>query len=288
MKSMTGYGSAERSSKSAIRVNAEAFSFNKKNLDVKIILPPDLLRLEPKIRKLATGKIFRGMLTLKISLGTSDRSKTQFKTISDYYNKLEKIKENLEIKTAVTITDLLNAQDFFDKNEEFDFCGDENLICATASDAIAKLLEMRKTEGLVLQKEIGKSISKITEMLAEIENKNLNAPNDYKEKLLARLKNLGLEINLTDERLLKEVAIFADKSDISEETARLRSHIQQFNSAVSAKEEPVGKTLDFIIQEIQREINTLSAKNPLVELSPTIIRFKCEAEKIREQVQNIE
>jgi len=157
----------------------------------------------------------------------------------------------------------------------------------TVSVALTGLVKMKETEGKALAADMLKRVKTLQSNVNAMEKMSSKAPEYYREKLLARLEVL-LKEPLEDERVLREVALFAEKADITEEITRLKSHLVQFADLLKSKEESVGRTLDFLIQEILREINTVSSKSPDLALTQLAVSSKAELEKIREQVQNIE
>ncbi|HPN84591.1 MAG TPA: YicC family protein [Victivallales bacterium] len=292
MKSMTGYGAAEKICKSGFCICAEAFSVNRKNLEIKINLPEDLLRLESPLRKIVSSRISRGMLTLRISRKTSPSAKSDFgsglsKKLESVWKTLERLRKKLKIKTEITISDLIASSEIISENLIEDSKEIEKIVSAATSAAIDKLTDMRQKEGEGLCKDLKARLKILSELTSEIEKKCENSSKQRRDLLLSRLEDMGLSISADDERVAKEIAIYAEKCDVSEEITRIRSHLAQFDDSLNSRE-PVGKNLDFLAQELQREIGTLSAKTTSHGISHLTISFKSELEKIREQIQNIE
>jgi uncharacterized protein (TIGR00255 family) len=206
MKSMTGYGFAEKKCDSSFSVSAELHSVNKKNLDVKIIIPQDLLRLEMRLRKIIPSGISRGMVTLRISQiwnGSDDCAppKINVKVFGYYYRKLEELREKFGIKTETRISDILSAPGIF--GETFSGCGQkmDDMICEVVSDAMDKFVKMRENEGAELKKDIDERISKLFDILAEIEAKTLSNAEEQKKNLLARIKKSGSDLEKLEKPL---------------------------------------------------------------------------------------
>lgn len=160
-------------------------------------------------------------------------------------------------------------------------------VSVALSEALEKSSQMREAEGENLKRDLASRLNLILELALSAERESRNTAAKYRDRLLARLKDLGLELDLDDERLLKELCIFADKCDVSEETTRLKSHIAQFLSALEERD-AVGRKMDFICQEMGREINTMASKANNLELTKIAISLKNELERVREQIQNIE
>ncbi len=290
MKSMTGYGRAEGVC-GLLSCSAEISSVNRKNLDVKISLPENLMRLEIPLRRLVASKLSRGMISVRISLKDSGSrgasSGPNMAELENCHARLEALRLKLEIKSEISISDLLLSPAAFEDisapdSEDFDRC-----VVSTASAALDNLDQMRRTEGEALRKDILDRLAKLPPLISDIQKRCADSVPRRRDVLLSRLNSIGLGLDFDDERLAKELAIFAEKCDVSEEITRLGSHFAQF-AEVSMSDEANGKNLDFIAQEMQREIGTLSAKTSSAEISPLTISFKSELEKIREQVQNVE
>ncbi|HBC88317.1 MAG TPA: YicC family protein [Lentisphaeria bacterium] len=293
MKSMTGYGFGEQRCSSGVTFTVEMSSVNKKNLDFRISLPKDALQLEPVIRQISSKRISRGFITVRVDISTDESFLKQSVKINDslakvYYNKIKSLQEKNDIPGAVEISDIINLPGVVDDSfEGSEFMKNEDCLATALNSAIDKLTEMRSKEGESLCKDLEKRISILESVAGKIQPLAEKIPQLQKEQLLKRLEDNGLQLNSNDERVHREIVIFADRSDVTEELTRLKSHFKQFREFIR-KPEPCGRSLDFLTQEIQREISTIGNKALHGEVSPLVVEFKTELEKIREQVQNIE
>ncbi len=293
MESMTGFGKANKTDKTGNSFDIEIFSVNRKNLDIKIKLPPELLTFENNIRTKIKQEFSRGMVNLKVISSYTSFDTTDVNINSSVISKIIKncktiqkemlLKQNIELKDILMIPGVIELApvNYINKNLENNFN-------STLTKAIKVLKESREKEGITLSKDIKTRIYTLRQLIDDIEPIAYNIPNECKNRIIKRLTDLDLDIQADDDRVLKEVVIYSDKSDVSEEITRLRSHLKEFLTYLNKKNTPIGRSLDFIIQEILREITTLGNKAAHKDISPNIIKFKTELERIREQVQNIE
>lgn len=291
MRSMTGYGRGQ-SSTNGTQFSVELNSVNRKQSDVTVTLPRELAELEPRVRDLINSEISRGRLnvviayhrrTLKAQEAAVDTGLARV-----YYEAMQALQAELGAAGEVSIEAVLRAPGVVRLPEE-PVAIDEawpHVQCALR-EALANLIAMRELEGKNLAKDLIRRLKKVREWLRKIHALQPGVTARYRQNLLERITKAGVEIPVDDERILKEVIFFADKSDITEETTRLDSHFAQFAQHLR-KRKPVGRTLDFMTQEISREFNTLGAKANDVEISQLVVLCKAEMEKIREQLQNIE
>lgn len=287
MKSMTGFGRAEKKNDS-LSCTVEISSLNRKNLDIKIISETNIGELELIIRKIIAEKFSRGTITVKITLNFNDKNSTSFDDkFKELYIRLEKNRKKLKIKKEITISDIINCYALTEAHTQNTSPLPEKLIISTVSKAAGKLEAMRAAEGSILKQDVENRLKQLSIILSDIEKNIENSALNRKKILTERLNSLGLNLNLNDERILKEIAILAEKSDATEEIIRLKSHFAQFENILNS-EDDAGRKLDFLTQEIFREISTLSAKSTNSNVSPLVVNFKAELEKIREQIQNIE
>ena len=274
MKSMTGFGRAAAECE-GFSVVADVSSVNKKGLEISVSLPRDWQPLERLIAAKAREFYTRG------KVGVSVRA--------DFKGALKAACESVGAKfepSADTVLKLceLSASD---AAQSPDWESAWATVSAALSEAFEKSSQMREAEGENLKRDLASRLNLILELALSAERESRNTAAQYRDRLLARLKDLGLELNLGDERLLKELCIFADKCDVSEEITRLKSHIAQFLSALEERD-AVGRKMDFICQEMGREINTMASKANNLELTKIAISLKNELERVREQIQNIE
>lgn len=291
MKSMTGFGNAECISKSGITVRVDIVSYNKKQLDVRALMGKDLLAFEHLTRKIISEKIARGSVTVRVELSVSEDARNHHiqlntRLAAAYKKQFEKLKKKLKIESEIDINNLINLPGVIEEINVESLL-DEATLKTAIKAALEKFIAMREQEGMALKKDITKRLLKLSKLIDKIEPKANVIPKKQCQRLMDNLKNSGLNIKDDDDRVMKEIIIFSDRSDITEEIIRLRSHFQQCNKLLD-KKEPVGRAFEFLIQEIQREINTLGTKAAQSSISPLVIDFKTELEKIREQVQNVE
>jgi len=290
MKSMTGYGHAEKRDKQYL-CTVDISSINRKNFDLKISSQEYIPHLELPLQNLVSKKILRGTINLRISLTPISNTNLCYHDIEnkfrDIYNLLNIVSKKLKLLSTPSLGDIIKIYDITNKEQHSRQQCPDKLILTTVTKALNKLDVMRKKEGLYLQKDISKRINKLLKILQQIENKTKDFPKTRKKILIERIKSMGIEFDAKDDRIIKEIAIFAEKCDCSEEIIRLKSHLQQLKENINSTE-AIGKKLDFIVQEMFREISTLSTKANPCSISHLTIEFKSELEKIREQIQNIE
>jgi len=292
MKSMTGYGRGE-CSRHGVKITVELNSVNRKQSDITINLPRELTELEPRIRDLINARVARGRLNVAIGYHPgSDRPRAQVQVnmavAKAYLAATKKLHRELGIDGSITLDSILRAPGVVNVVEaETDAASLGPLVETALNHALDRLVKMREREGKHLAADLSKRLSLIGESVAKIRVEAPNVVKRYQQQLHTRIKNSGVELPLDDERLLKEVVIFADRADITEELTRLASHLDQFADCL-ASGQPVGRTLDFLSQEMGREINTIGSKANDIAITQTVVTLKAELEKIREQVQNIE
>jgi len=291
MRSMTGFGRAQRAFQNNIII-IELASVNKRNLEVLMSGPKEWQSFEIHASQVIKSKIFRGRIRIsalvecqtgeRLSLFDKDQFDADFK---DFTNLLQRygstIKTNGE--TLLELLKLRNSRE----TKGFPIVEVDETLNHLLSEALEKLIEMKDHEGKSLQKDMIARVSLISELVDKIESDSLNMVQEWKDKLYERLRQAGLQIDLNDERVLKEIAIFADKSDISEEITRLNSHIQQLLITFD-QTESIGRKIEFILQEIGRELNTICSKSTRYDCLQLAIDARTEMEKLREQALNVE
>jgi uncharacterized protein (TIGR00255 family) len=291
MLSMTGYGKGEYISE-GLEITCEIKTVNNRYLDVSIKAPRIFASYEEIIRNTIRKKLTRGHADLFISVKDKRERETAMtldaSIVSSYLAAAKALKEQFpEIPDDVTLTSLLRYPDVL-KQEDTQVL-DETLttgVQAALEKALDKLNEMRLVEGEKLKEDMLSRVATIETLVGEISLRAPKIQQDYREKLENRVKEYLAEAQIDEGRLLTEVAIFADKSNIDEELTRLRSHIEQFRSI--CEEGIVGRKLDFLVQEFNREANTTCSKSNDVTITRAGLALKNEIEKIREQVQNLE
>ena len=293
MKSMTGYGRGE-CAQDGFKITVELSSVNRKQAEVSVTLPRETEMLEAQIRDSIHRSVARGRVNARVSLHAAEDKLSARKHINaalakDYAAEFARLAKQLKISGEVTLDQVLRAPGVFHTDEEL--AETENLWPAvekSLNQALTALVKMREREGSHLAKDLTARISIMRTAVEKIQKQAPQTAENYRKQLLERIKSAGIEnIAPDDERLLKEIVLFADRSDISEELTRLQSHFQQFADCCKSKE-PVGRTLDFLAQEMNREINTIGSKANDAVISREVVTLKAELEKFREQAQNVE
>lgn len=290
IKSMTGFGASSARTASA-QVSVELSSVNRKQLDVVLRLPPQLAAMESRVQKIIQEHISRGRISGAVQLESANGGtmiqvdeKRAEETVSKLRRAAKKLnlKDDLSASVLLQIPGLMKMQAGEQPPEEIFQTVEKALLAA-----LKKLNAMRLSEGKALEADFLARLKLLERMLATI---NLRAPeisSSYRKKLFAGLESAGLKNISADERIIKEIALFAERSDISEEITRLASHIQQFKKILRGSE-PAGRPLDFLAQEFFREINTIGSKANDLKITELVVQFKTELERIREQIQNVE
>ncbi len=290
IKSMTGYG------KSSSHVNqrnyqVEIKSVNHRYLDVTTRLPKQLSFLEEEIKKKISEVIKRGKVDVIVTFeNNSDEGRSiviNQQIAKLYIEQLKKLAEEEQIESNIEVTEIAKYPDVLNvqMNQEDDILKDE--LMPVIDEALKLLVEMREREGIKIAEDLKIRIKKIEEKILGISQKSTGLIQEYVVKLEKRIKEILQNDEIDKTRIAQEVVIYADKCSIEEEITRLHSHIEQFYTILES-EGPSGKRLDFIIQEMNREINTIGSKSNSVEITNGVIDVKTELENIREQIQNIE
>src|SRR5215471_3747489 len=293
MKSMTGYGRGD-CSQDGFKITVELSSVNRKQSEISVNLPRELELLEAQIRELINKYISRGRLTVRVALHAgasrlSARMHLNTPLAKAYARELSRLARQLKLPGPVTLDHLARAPGVFQTDEQL---AEEEDFWPAVQKALAKalvgLVKMREREGTHLAKDLEQRVAIMRKAVLHIQKHAPTVAEKYRQQLVERIKSAGLEApGADDDRLLKEVVYFADRSDISEELTRLQSHFQQFDDCLDSKE-PVGRTLDFLAQEMNREINTIGSKANDSKISRAVVTLKAELEKFREQAQNVE
>lgn len=293
MNSMTGFGRSTRLA-DGLQCTIEIKSVNSRFLDLNIRSPKQVNSVEHSIRKCIQKSLHRGKVDVFVTLQDIDDREKQFLINSSLKNQIQDLlvleefyKSAQEVPLAAVMSisnEWIQIKD--DEIQEDSLC---SLITETTMEALDALVHMRTSEGVQIQQDLLERLSHMTAIIDDINAHKEDAVLAYKEnlrkKMLEYVDNLDIAIN--EDRLLQEVAIMADKTDITEEIVRFRSHVVQLTNTLK-KDEPIGRKLDFIIQEMNREVNTIGSKAMDIRLTDHVVQLKCELEKVREQVQNIE
>ncbi len=291
MRSMTGYGRGE-AEHNGNRFCVELNSVNRKQSDVVVTLPRDLAALEPRIRETINENISRGRTNVTVTLRNRANGAQQLALDTNlarsYHEAMRALQKELDAPGEITIGLVLQAPGVMRLPEQV-VDPDEvwPRVEQALGAALADLIKMREREGKHLAKDLIHRLKEIRKKLKEIRGLHPDVVKKYRTALLDRLEKAELPLDPADERIVKEISFFADRADISEELTRLESHLAQFAHHLR-RNEPVGRTLEFIAQEISRELNTIGAKANDAAISHRVVACKAELEKIREQVQNLE
>ena len=293
MNSMTGFGAAT-APLGAIRLHIEISGVNRKQAEIVVSLPKAWTQLEQRIREYVASTISRGRANVSVSLQPSDVGGASSlalheKKIAEFRYLLDRMTGLIGQPIQIT-TDSLIRLGLITDNAEPEIRAEEVWDIALADTlrrAAKQFSAMRATEGAHLRDELLARLGTLRAMRVEMKELAADIPLRYRDTLMQRLEEHGLTLGDDDDRLIKELAIFADKCDVSEEMARLESHFNQFEELCNS-DQPVGRTLDFLCQEIFRELNTTGSKANSALLAQAVVKTKTELEKIREQVQNIE
>src|SRR3974390_477275 len=293
MKSMTGYGRGE-CSQNGFKITVELSSVNRKQTEISFALPREMEMLEAPMRDLINRHISRGRLNVRVALhaGASNLSARMHLNIplaKAYARELNRLSRQLNLPGPVTLDQLARAPGVFQTDE--DLAVEEDFWPAVEralKAALKQMLKMREREGEHLAQDLARRVEVMRKAAAQIARHAPTVAERYRQQLIERIKTAGLEApGGEDERLLKEVVYFADRSDITEELTRLQSHFQQFEDCRKSKE-PVGRMLDFLAQEMNREVNTIGSKANDNLISREVVTLKAEVEKFPEQAQNVE
>lgn len=292
LKSMTGYGRATVSTNIG-RFVVEISSLNRKFFDLTLALPKELSRFENEVRKWIGEQVSRGQLTVKIAayfnketpltvtpnLPLAKQLKSAWNALSQELN----VEREFPLEAVINLPGMLIYGEEFKNVEEYQ---------TPLHDAVRKALEdfiqMREVEGEYLQKDILSRLKAIREKVLLIASKADMATSKYRKKLIERIEEVLPGVVENEERILREIALYAEKIDIAEEITRFDSHTIQMEKLLQSTQQEVGKTLEFLVQELNREVNTIGSKSADVEISGLVIEIKGELKKIHEQIQNIE
>lgn len=291
MRSMTGFGRGEATA-NGWKIDVALSGVNRKQADISMNLPAALMELEAEARGLLTKAVSRGRIGAKVSLSHTDTGDNRLlfdeELARQYVSAAKRLSEQTGIDTRITAADLFRAPGIF-KIDELGANPDEvrEALMTALEGALSQLVRMQCDEGRHLRADLEARLHRIVEEVEEITALAPLVPVGYRQSLMKRLNESGLELDLGDERLLREIAIFAERCDVTEELTRLASHISLFRTYL-ASDEPMGRHLDFLCQELNRELNTIGSKANDASIARCVVHSKTELEKIREQVQNVQ
>jgi len=291
LKSMTGFGRGEGDTTLG-RLLVESRSVNHRYCDINIKLPKRLTSFETRVKEIIRSQVSRGRIDVLFRLDATGEDKGQlnvdFYLAEQYYQALQSLKEKFQLKGEISLEMLAGAKDLITAKEE---AGDVEPywqeIVPILKRSFQEMDNMKRAEGELLAKDLQQRIERIDKELEDIRQQFPSRLESYRNRLRERLQSLLGGIELDSYRFQQEVGFLAEKTDITEEIVRAKSHLVQFAMLLKGKD-PAGRKMDFLLQEIHREVNTISAKVNDAEISQEVVEIKAELEKIREQVQNIE
>lgn len=288
---MTGYGRGVKTTADYC-ITIDVKSVNHRYLDINFRIPKNYAYLEDKLRRDLSQFVSRGKIDVSVNIDSFLNDRIEIKlnhsVISAYLSSVAELKEIYSIPGELDLQTIVKLPEVF---EETQLEEDQETVIQIASDALAEamttLLTMRRREGQKLAEDFMQRIIVLGGLRQRLVELAPTVVELYRERLIKRIQDLTSGIDVDPNRIATEVAIFAERSDINEELVRIESHLQQFTHALNLQE-PIGRKLDFLIQELNREINTIGSKANDLQMAQIVIEFKAELEKLREQVQNIE
>lgn len=293
IKSMTGFGRCEAEINGR-EITVEIKSVNHRYFEFSCRTPRGYGFLDDKLKSYVNSRVSRGKIDMFVTIGANDEAPSEVtvnhQLVSGYINAMKEISDTYGVENDVTVVSLSRFPDVFTVHKPAE---DEeqitNDVLSVAKTALDSFITMRETEGEKMKADILSRANTILSIVGEIEERSPQTVAEYEERLLERIKQTleDYDVEIDEQRVLTEVAVFSDKVAVAEETVRLRSHFEQLNKFLEY-DEPVGRKIDFIIQEMNREANTIGSKVQDAVLAHKVVDIKSEIEKIREQVQNIE
>lgn len=291
LKSMTGFGRAVEEIDGYV-ITVEIKSVNHRYFDFSSRIPRQYGFLDDKLKSYINSKVSRGKVECYVSveaLDTEDAAVVINKTLASAYVKaLKELSEEYSLKEDFGTAFVSRLPDVFvlkkaDEDEEKIW----QLVKSVTDEAIEKFIQMRAVEGAKMKEDVASRAEYILDCVSFIEERSPQTVKEYNDKLVERVHEIIGDVSLDEQRIIQEVAVYADKVAVAEETVRLRSHIAQLKTFLES-EEPIGRKMDFLVQEINRETNTIGSKANDVDIARKVVDIKAEVEKIREQIQNIE
>jgi uncharacterized protein (TIGR00255 family) len=291
LHSMTGYGKGEAQVDN-VTLTVEIKTVNHRYADITVKLPRTLLALENEIRRQVGQVLRRGKIDIFVNFGSTEES-TVMPVLNRplaqaYLDLFTKLRNEFGLSGGVTL-ELIAAQRDVVQMREAESSPDvlQGCLQTALERALEQLLVMRQAEGAATANDLRERLDQLDSLLGEVELRAPLIPQEWQAKLLERLTRLQQSLEWDPQRVAQEVAMYADRCDISEELVRFRSHLGQFR-AMFADAEPVGRRMDFLVQELNREVNTMGSKSNDADLTRVVVAMKAELEKVREQVQNVE
>lgn len=291
IKSMTGFGRGHKVLNGR-DITVEIRSVNHRYYEFSSRLPRSLNYVEERLKSLLQGRISRGKVEVSVLLnnvGAADEKITINRdVVREYIEALRSVKEEFGLTDDLALSNVLRIPDAFTvvktETDEEQLWED---IKSTAEEALEHFISMRENEGARMKQDVLSRLAKIEEWVGVVETRSPQVVEDYRKRLYDKMCEVLSSSNIDENRILLEAGIFSEKTAVDEETVRLRSHIAQFRSMLESGE-PVGRKLDFLVQEMNRETNTIGSKVQDIEVTRIVVDQKSEIEKIREQIQNIE
>jgi uncharacterized protein (TIGR00255 family) len=277
---MTGYGRGLSGN-----MKVEVRSFNHKNLDIHVSMPSYLYKYDVPIKKSIRGTLHRGRIEVNVSRSEDSTAKVSIneELAKEYYQALLNLKKELSISGDIGVDILASYRDIFYVEEEDETADIDNAL----QGAIDELIKMRTEEGKTLMSDISGRLQILQSQITGIEERRDEFVSTAKEQLHERIKEFLEDVAIDESRLVQETAILMEKTDITEEIVRVKSHLKHFEEVLTSGE-AIGKKMDFLVQELRRELNTIGSKTRDYEISAHVVEMKHEVEKIKEQVQNIQ
>ncbi len=295
MRSMTGFGKGYAvNAELGIAFSVEISSVNRKQLDIRVNMPYEVSALELLLRQLVKQKITRGTVMARVTMTLDE--KQNLSTLKINHSRLERLAEECSElqkrfagRASWSIAELMNVPGVLETiSPDVENIEIKTLFTQAVKAAVNKLVVTREAEGRALSRDLKTRCALLLALTDKLEPMIAKVPEVLRKKLFERLENADLPIDVNDERMLKELIFYVDRSDVSEELTRLRSHFAQLEQFLGEKGKAVGRGMDFLLQEIFREITTFGNKAASCEVTPVIVEFKTGLEKIREQIQNVE
>lgn len=291
IKSMTGYGRGQINTNGR-DILVEIRSVNNRYYDFNAKFPRVYGYLEEKLKSFLQGSISRGKVEVAVSIFNNENKEQEIEVNREvakgYIKALRDVNTELGLDDDLTLSGVARFPDVFNVKkviEDEDFIW--SMVKEAAEIAVEKFVSMRETEGQKMKEDICSRLDYILELVSKVEEQSPKTTENYRNKLYAKMKDILGDKNIDESRILMEAAIFSEKIAVDEETVRLRSHISQFKELLESAE-PIGRKLDFLVQEMNREANTTGSKAQDIEVTRIVVDIKSEIEKIREQIQNIE
>ena len=286
---MTGFGRAEIDLP-GVRLSVEIATVNQKNLQVSVFGPEAWPSLESVASGWIRARLQRGKVTARVTQAAASATQRQWdaEAVAASLDELAKLATRCGVKFSADGELLLRLAEGSRRPSVVlpDLAAAEPAIRRAFEEALQQLVAMRQAEGAALAKDLQQRLAKMSEMVGGMAQAEKAAPTRHRDAMLKRLKDAGLSLDVGDERVLKELALFADRADITEEVVRLRSHVDQFSAELGLPN--CGRKLDFLVQELLREVNTIGSKASEIATTKLVLEAKTEIERIREQVQNLE